>query len=126
MADNLPDLRHLLYPETPVEQCNLSHGATLHLTSILQGGKRVRVKLLTPEAPGITCGPTVNVELEPDTPMYEVKLQLQEATGIPVDAQKVMLAGIGDMVLGDKRTNIGYTYCGSTSNFGLATMGQPA
>eukprot|EP00983_Pelagomonas_calceolata_P014032 449416-Pelagomonas_calceolata.AAC.3 len=62
-----------------------------------------QVRLLTPDAPGVTCGPTVSIDLEPDTPMYEVKLQLQEATGIPVEAQKVMLAGIGDMVLGDKR-----------------------
>jgi hypothetical protein len=36
-----------------------------------------QVKLLTPNAPGITCGPTVSIQLAPDTPMYEVKLQLQ-------------------------------------------------
>jgi len=28
---------------------------------------------------------------------------MQKATGIPIGAQKVMLAGIGEMVLGDKR-----------------------
>ena len=36
-----------------------------------------QVKLLTPNAPGITCGPNVTINMEPETPMYDVKLQLQ-------------------------------------------------
>lgn len=50
----------------------------------------------------------------------------QALTGIPVRAQKVMLAGIGEMVLGDRRTHLGYTHCGSTNSFHLACMGQQA
>jgi hypothetical protein len=32
-----------------------------------------------------------------------VKWQLQKATGVPIEEQKVMLAGIGELVMGDKR-----------------------
>lgn len=35
------------------------------------------MKLLTPSAPGVTCGPEVTVELQPGTPMFDLKLRLQ-------------------------------------------------
>ncbi|KAL6745704.1 hypothetical protein V8C86DRAFT_2969610, partial [Haematococcus lacustris] len=91
------------------------------MAAALPGGKPVTVKLLTPQTATKGCGAEVTIDIEEDTPMYEVKLRLQETTGVPVAAQKVMLAGIGQMVMGDKRTNIGYTHCGSTGSLYLAT-----
>ncbi|KAJ9514917.1 hypothetical protein QJQ45_028646 [Haematococcus lacustris] len=103
-------------------QCGVPSGATLHMAAALPGGKPVTVKLLTPQTATKGCGAEVTIDIEEDTPMYEVKLRLQETTGVPVAAQKVMLAGIGQMVMGDKRTNIGYTHCGSTGSLYLATL----
>ncbi|KAJ9514458.1 hypothetical protein QJQ45_016195, partial [Haematococcus lacustris] len=83
-------------------QCGVPSGATLHMAAALPGGKPVTVKLLTPQTATKGCGAEVTIDIEEDTPMYEVKLRLQETTGVPVAAQKVMLAGIGQMVMGDK------------------------
>ena len=43
------------------------------------------------------------MDLEPHTPLRSVKLQLAAATGLPVGRQRVMLGGIGSLVLIDKR-----------------------
>ncbi|GLC33101.1 hypothetical protein PLESTB_000370300 [Pleodorina starrii] len=82
---------------------------------------QVKVKLLTP-TPKFPAGSEVTVELEADTPMHVVKTQLAAATGLEVRYQRVMLAGIGAMVLLDKRSNIGASYCGSTNNLYFATL----
>lgn len=44
--------------------------------------------LLTP-CPGLPCGPAVTIDIETSTPLLEVKRQLQLATGIPIEHQKV-------------------------------------
>lgn len=59
------------------------------------------MKILAQPLPA--CGPEVSIDLEADTPMWQVKLRLAAATGVPVEAQKVMLEGIGRMVMADKR-----------------------
>lgn len=60
----------------------------------------VQVQLLPT---GLPCGSEVTLDLEPDSPLLEVKRQLQLATGLPVEHQKVMLSGINQLVMGDKR-----------------------
>ncbi|EFJ49156.1 hypothetical protein VOLCADRAFT_90007, partial [Volvox carteri f. nagariensis] len=75
---------------------------TLELSVRLVGGQPVKVKLLTP-TPKAAAGSEVTIDLESDTPMHVVKTRLAAATGLDVRHQRVMLAGIGAMVLLDKR-----------------------
>jgi hypothetical protein len=73
---------------------------TIHLSSRLRGGKPVKVKLMTNHLP---CGPEVTVDLEPNATKDEIKRKLEAATGVPIEHQKVMLSGINQIVMGDKR-----------------------
>ncbi len=41
--------------------------------------------------------------MQPDTPMHEVKRRLAAATGLGVERQEVMMAGVGRLVLIDRR-----------------------
>ena len=50
----------------------------------------------------------------------EIKKKLEEATGVPVGEQKVMLAGLDELMMGDKRTNIKFGKCGTSSTAGMA------
>lgn len=52
---------------------------------------------------GLPCGSEVTLDLQPDTPLLEVKRQLALATGVPMRQQHVMLSGINQLVMGDKR-----------------------
>jgi hypothetical protein len=52
---------------------------------------------------GLPCGREVTLDLAADTPLLEVKRQLQLATGVPLQHQHVMLSGINQLVMGDKR-----------------------
>jgi hypothetical protein len=52
---------------------------------------------------GLPCGDEVTLDLSADTPLLEVKRQLQLATGVPLQHQHVMLSGINQLVMGDKR-----------------------
>ncbi|MEW5300149.1 MAG: hypothetical protein WDW36_003101 [Sanguina aurantia] len=96
----------------------LRKGSTLTETARLKGGKPVKVDIITS-----TNGQSVMIDVESGSSMLVVKQQLEQATGVPVQFQKVMLAGIGQMVMADKRSNIGFTHCGSTDNFYFATLG---
>ncbi|GFR50522.1 hypothetical protein Agub_g12791, partial [Astrephomene gubernaculifera] len=73
---------------------------TLELSARLLGGQPVKVKVLTP-TPKAECGSEVTVDLDTHTPMHEVKMQLARATGLDVRHQRVLLGGIGSMVLLD-------------------------
>lgn len=65
----------------------------------------VQVQLLTPgELPG--CGSEVTITIATNTPLLEVKRQLQLATGVPMQHQKVVLSAINQIVMGDKRSVI--------------------
>lgn len=77
----------------------------------------VKVKIITAAPP---CGPEVTVDIEAGTDVYEVKRQLAAATGIPMQYQKVLLSGIAQIVLADKRSHLGFSHCGSTNNFYFA------
>ncbi|KAJ9514633.1 hypothetical protein QJQ45_028334, partial [Haematococcus lacustris] len=63
-------------------QCRVPSGATLHMAAALPGGKPVTVKLLTPQTATKGCGAEVTIDIEEDTPMYEVKLRLQVGRSI--------------------------------------------
>lgn len=66
----------------------------------LLGGKPVKVKMMTNHLP---CGSQVTIDIEEDASKDEIKMKLAEATGVPVEHQKVMLSGINQIVMGDKR-----------------------
>uniref|UniRef100_A0A383VZG5 Ubiquitin-like domain-containing protein n=1 Tax=Tetradesmus obliquus TaxID=3088 RepID=A0A383VZG5_TETOB len=96
----------------------LQDGALLQLTLPLRGGAPVKVQLL-PQ--GLPCGSEVTVDLQPDTPLLEVKRQLALATGVPMRQQHVMLSGINQLVMGDKRT-MKFAHCGTASSIYFAVQ----
>lgn len=84
----------------------------------------VTVTMMTNHLP---CGREVQVEYDESTPVIEVKRRLEIATGIPVKDQKLMLANLGQPMLGDKRVAMSY---GSTGRMNkgmtLAVPGCPS
>lgn len=75
------------------------------------------MKILTNHLP---CGQEVAIDIEPTASKDEIKLKLAAATGVPVEHVKVMLSGINQIVMSDKRTNLKYSFCGSTSGVQMA------
>ena len=52
-----------------------------------------------------------------------IKRKIEAAgAGIPVEHQKLLLGGIAQIMVGDKRDNLEYGTCGWASNTGLAVM----
>ncbi|KAF6256916.1 hypothetical protein COO60DRAFT_1640361 [Scenedesmus sp. NREL 46B-D3] len=96
----------------------LHNDALLQLTLPLLGGAPVKVQLLPDSLP---CGNEVTLELSADTPLLEVKRQLQLATGVPLQHQHVMLSGINQLVMGDKRT-MKFAHCGTASSIYFAVQ----
>lgn len=78
----------------------LAPGAALALAARLRGGKPVVVKMLTDHLP---CGSEVTIDINPDARKAEIKAKLEAATGVPAAAQRVLLSGINQIVMGDKR-----------------------
>lgn len=68
------------------------------------------------------------IDVEKGTPMAEVRRKLAAATGVPPQHQKIMLSGIDQLVMGDKRTNVGFAHCGTASSlyFVAATAAESA
>lgn len=95
----------------------IQRDATLHLTSRLLGGKPVKVKMLTSHLP---CGSEVTIDIESNATKEEIKQKLAPVTGVPIEHIKVMMSGINQIVMGDKRTNLGYSACGTTNGVQLA------
>ena len=58
------------------------------------------MKILTNHLP---CGQEVSIDLEAAARKAEIKAKLQEATGVPAAHQKLLLSGINQIVMGDKR-----------------------
>ena len=58
------------------------------------------MKLLTGHLP---CGPEVQIDIDSSTPLLLVKQRIFEASGLPIEHQKVLLSGINQIVVGDKR-----------------------
>lgn len=83
-----------------IKDYGLVQHSTLHLSCRLLGGKPVKVKMMTSHLP---CGQEVTIDIESTATKEEIKKKLQDATGVPVEHQKVMLAGINQIVMGDKR-----------------------
>ena len=81
------------------------------------GGKLVKVKMMTDHLP---CGSEVQIDIDEHASKDEIKMKLSEKTGVPFEHVKVMLSGINQIVMGDKRTNIGYSSCGYANSVQLA------
>merc|ERR1712224_849534 len=69
--------------------------STLHLVLRLRGGKPTVVKMMTNH---LACGSEVEIDIEPEESMLSIKKKLEEATGVPVGEQKVMLAGLDELI----------------------------
>ena len=83
----------------------------------VRGGKLVTVKMMTDHLP---CGSEVQIDIDEQASKDEIKMKLSEKTGVPFEHVKVMLSGINQIVMGDKRTNIGYSSCGYANSVQLA------
>ena len=59
-----------------------------------------QVKILTNHLP---CGQEVTIDLEPSATKDEIRAKLEAATGVPRQEQKLLLSGINQIVMGDKR-----------------------
>lgn len=59
-----------------------------------------QVKIITPH---LECGSEVTIDIGPDATKDEIRQKLVTATGVPFEHQKVMLSGINQIVMGDKR-----------------------
>jgi hypothetical protein len=45
----------------------------------------------------------VQIDIEPGTPLLLVKQRIFQASGLPIEHQHLMLSGINQLVVGDKR-----------------------
>ncbi len=72
----------------------------------------------------LPCGAEVEVHISESTPMLELKRQLQEATGVPIQHQVVMLSAINQLVMGDDRVpQMGFASCGTASSLYFPLLG---
>ena len=60
----------------------------------------LQVKMMTNHLP---CGSSVEIDIEADEPMSSIKQKLEQATGVPVEFQKVVLGSISELYMGDRR-----------------------
>ncbi|GBF87720.1 hypothetical protein Rsub_00431 [Raphidocelis subcapitata] len=70
-------------------------------------------------------GQRVGVDVEAGTALLEIKRQLALKTGVPIQHIKVLLSGINQIVMGDKR-QMRFSYCGSASNVYFAVAAATA
>ena len=86
---------------------NIQKESTLHLVLRLRGGTPTLVKIMH--------GGEVEVDIfETDTQSH-IKDKLELATGIPAGDQKLRFGGMNQLYVGDLRTNIKVSDCGTAS-----------
>ena len=102
-------------------RCGLATGSTVHQAGRLCGGKPVKVKIITGHLP---CGQEVTIDLEPTAGKAEIKRKLEAATGVPTGQQKVMLSGINQIVMGDRRW-AHWRSAGAHAGLASITEGRP-
>ena len=56
----------------------------------------------------------VTIDVAEDDPITEIKKKLAKVTGVPPEHQRILLGGISQMCMGDKRTSIRFGTCGVT------------
>ena len=83
-----------------LHSAGVTQHSTVHLSCRLRGGKPVKVKMMTAHLP---CGPEVTIDIDANASKDEIKQKLAPVTGVPAEHQKVMLSGINQIVMGDKR-----------------------
>jgi hypothetical protein len=66
------------------------------------------------------------IEVAEDEHPSSIKRKLAGPTGIPPEAQRIMLGAFSQLVVGDKRTNIKFGSCGTTEGLGLTVEVRPS
>lgn len=72
----------------------------------------LQVKILTNH---LACGQEVTIDLDPAASKADIRARLEAVTGVPAQHQKLLLSGINQIVMGDKRCVGG---CGLTARRG--------
>lgn len=106
-------------PATSASACTSARTGCITSTA---STPRMQVQVL-PQ--GLACGQQVTVDIDEDTPLLEVKRQLALATGVPVQAQHLMLSAINRLVMGDKRVQK-FSHVGTASSLHFVLVGAAA